>query len=261
MAIKGLKAVGILTNTFDTPITDQIALYDIRPSSVTIAKESESRDVQGFVDGNDTLQITDSYNSSDTYTITTEMGSIDSGTLALLFGECWAMTSSYSDYPKLRRVEIPSSGAFEVADADIGGSYSAADVQVLISEAGSWGRVRPLTVITEGTPTAEQVKLDAANSKLIFAEENAGAPIKYALKKELTNIYTLGVQANPKLLDSLKFVGEIATTRGRNHPIIIPGMTRTGGWEVAIGDETTLSIEFRGKIVGAKRSVIEVLEV
>lgn len=256
MAIKHYKMSGFFSQV-GTPIADQIALYDNRFVTATLTKETEDREVRGVIDGNDLLQVTDAYQTSESYTFETETESIDSGTLALMFGEAWAQTTSWDKPKKTKRASVPAVTPFTIVDAEILNTFTAADVQVTIAENGAWGRVRPLEVITTGTPTVDQVLLTASTGTLTLDEDNARAPIKYAIKSTKANIWTLGVEANPKKLDEMMFVGTVSTTRREEIIVVVESMGPSGGWELPVGEETSINLTWRPTAKGSNRSAVQ----
>ena len=259
MAIKHFKASGFLTNGFGNPLAGQISLYDDRMTEATVSLATEDREVPGIIDGSDIIQTIDAYQTKATYTFTTSTESIDSGLLALMFGESWQQTPSFSA-PAIKRSVIPAVAPFEIIDTDIASTAGIADVQVLISENGIWGRIRPLSIVTTGAPTIDQVRLDAATSKLIFAAGNANAPIKYAVNKTYANQYSLGVQPTAKLLDDLKFVGMVSTTRKEDILMVIPRLGRQGGWELGVGASSKIDLSFKALVSGSNRSPVQFLQ-
>jgi hypothetical protein len=181
-----------------------------------------------------------------------EVEAVDSDTLALMFGEQWAPVAM--DDKLIKRDTIPSNG--EIVDTDLITGLTAADVQITIADNGAWGFRRPLEVITSGTPTGDQVKLDTANTKLVFPGAMAGVPVKRALKKARTNIDSLGVAGTYKTLDDLRFVGHIGSTR-KEEIITIIDLTPSGGWELPVGDEATVTLEYKAVAKGSNRSAVQ----
>lgn len=259
MAVKNYKTSGFFTNTNIVPYTTstQIGLFDGRQTTATLTKEVESRDVLGAVDGTDQSQVLDTIITSVTYTFGVEIEAIDSDTLALMFGEQWAPVAM--DDRLIKRSSVPS-GA-EIVDADLAAGLLAADVQVTIADNGAWGFKRPLEIITgAGNPTGDQVKLDTAATKLIFPAALIGVPVKYSAKKSRTNIDSLGVANTYKTLDDLRFVGHIGSTR-KEEIITIIDLTPSGGWELPVGDESTVTLEFKAVAKGANRSAVQMYRI
>lgn len=258
MAVKNYRTSGFFTNTAVIPYSTstQIALFDGRQTTATLAKEVESRDVKGAVDGSDLSQTLDTIQTSVSYTFSVEIEAIDSDTMELMFGERWAPVAF--DDKLIKRVTIPS-GA-EVIDTDLVAGLTAADVQVTISDNGAWGFKRPLEIITTGTPTGDQVKLDTAATKLTFPGGLVGVPIKYAAKKARTNIDSLGVASTFKPLDDLRFIGHIGSTR-KEEIITVIDLTPSGGWELPVGDESTVTLEYKAVAKGSNRSAVQMYRI
>lgn len=257
MAIKQYITSGIFTKTNVVPsgTPTQVALFDGRQVKAAIQKEVKSEDIMGAVDGSDQLQVLDTIIQSTTYKFTPEIEAVDSDTLALMFGEMWESTSNFVDQGNFKRVIVPAT-PFTIVDTALADGLTAADVQVSIIDNGVWGLKRPLEVITgAGTPTAEQVKLDTSTTSLIFHSSHAGAVVKYVAKKTHTTIETLGVNASYRSLDSLQFVGHLASTR-KEKIICIVDLTPAGGWELPIGDKVSVKLEFKCNIQGANRSPV-----
>lgn len=258
MAVKNYKTSGFFTNTNIVPYSTstQIGLFDGRQTTATLAKEVESRDVKGAVDGSDQTQTLDTIITSVTYTFSVEIEAIDSDTLELMFGERWAPVNF--DDKLIKRDTIPSSA--EIVDTDLVSGLTAADVQVSIADNGAWGFRRPLEIITTGTPTGDQVKLDTANTKLVFPGALVGVPIKRAAKKARTSIDSLGVASTYKVLDDLRFVGHIGSTR-KEEIITAIDLTPSGGWELPVGDESTVTLEFKAVAKGSNRSAVQMYRI
>jgi hypothetical protein len=256
MALKNYTASGFFTNNSIVPASTstQIGLFDTRFTTVSITKEVEEREVRGVRDGSDIAQVYDTFPNSITYGLSTEIEAIDSDTLALMFGETWAPVAAWND-SIIKQTTVPTATPYEFADNNIVAGMTAVDVQVSINENGSWGFKRPLEVILTGNPTLEQVRFDVTNSKLIFAAGLAGAPIKYSIRKARTNIDSLGVVQTPKMLDDLKFFGHIAGSR-KEEIIVEVDLTPSGGWELAVGDESSVTLEFKATAKGANRSAV-----
>lgn len=258
MAVKNYKTSGFFTNNVIVPYTTstQIGLFDGRQTTATLAKEVESRDVKGAVDGSDLTQTLDTITTDVSYTFSVEIEAIDSDTLALMFGEQWAPVNM--DDRLIKRATVPS-GA-EIIDTDLVSGLTSGDVQVTIADNGAWGFKRPLEIITTGTPTGDQVKLDTSTTKLTFPGALVGVPIKYAAKKSRTNIDSLGVATTYKTLDDLRFVGHIGSTR-KEEIITIIDLSPSGGWELPVGDEASVTLEFKAVAKGSNRSAVQMYRI
>ncbi|MBL1176852.1 hypothetical protein [Pantanalinema sp. GBBB05] len=248
--------LGLFTNDSVIPASSptQTALYDIRPVGATLTKEVETRDVRGVVDGTPQSQILDTVTTQVTYGFSVEIESIDSGTLALMFGETWGASASYTG-KKLKRVTVPSASPYEITDTELA-DLTAADIQVMLAaNSSTGGLIRPLQVVTGGAPAnTNEVQLDEANTKLVFHSTHAGASIKYGHKEAYT-VESLGVVASPIALDDLKFFGVIATTRDEEI-IVEVDLSPSGGWELPVGDESSITLEYKAIAKGSNRSAV-----
>lgn len=263
MAVKNFIASGLLTNDFSTPLANQISLYENRLTEFTLEYASEEREVPGIVDGSDIVQTLDSYLTSETYTLTTTTESIDSQLLALLVGESWALTDSYSA-KDFFRATVPADLTIE--DDRILTGFGVADIQVTIVQGSATvGRPRPLS-ITTSTATADSVQLDAANNALIFHSSHAGAAVKVSPKTTYTNKYTLGYEQDYGSLTNLQFVGIASLTSGRagagtNRILIhVPQLSKSGGWTLGIGAESSVDLSFKCIVSGANRKPVIFVE-
>lgn len=255
MALRNFNMLGFFTNDNVVPATSptQTALYDVRPTGATLTKEVESRDVRGVVDGTPQSQVLDTVITQVTYGFSVEIESIDSGTLALMFGETWGASASY-DGKKLKRVTVPSESPYEITDTDLEG-LTAADLQVMLAaNSATGGLIRPLKIVTIAPANTNEVQLDEPNTKLVFHSSHAGASIKYGIKKSYT-VESLGVVDSPIALDDLKFFGIIATTRDEEI-IVEVDLSPSGGWELPIGDESAITLEFNAVAKGSNRSAV-----
>lgn len=262
MALRNFIMSGFFTgnNIVPSGTPTQNALLETRWTNATLTKEVESRDILGIVDGSASTQVLDSVAGATTYTFEFEVEAIDSDTLALMFGENWATTATYDDR-LIRRAAVPSSGPYTISDADIPTTPVAGDIHVSIADNGVWGFRRPLEVILTGSPTGDQVLVTGTTTKtLTVASTLAGAPLKYSIKKPRTTIESLGVVSSPILFNDLKFIGHIASTR-KEEIICEVDLTPSGGWELPVGDESSLTLEFKPVAKGANRSAVRMYRI
>jgi hypothetical protein len=116
------------------------------------------------------------------------------------------------------------------------------------------GLIRPLTVVTTAPANTNEVQLDEPNTKLIFHSTHAGASIKYGIKSSYT-VESLGVVDSPIELNDLKFFGVIASTRDEEI-IVEVDLSPSGGWELPIGDESSITLEYTAVAKGSNRSAV-----
>lgn len=146
-----------------------------------------------------------------------------------------------ADLPELRNQFVPSTGAAEITDADIG---AALGVQAFVAEAGVWGDERPLTLLATGTPADGQFKVDATNNKLVFAAAQAGAPIVYRLIKTYTAIDSIGADATAKQLTRFSFSGLGYTDTGEFYKVVAPKLNLAKVPSFDFGEVTKLDLEY-----------------
>lgn len=259
MAIVHFRGSGIIVPA-GVKLSTQAAVMEDRMVSASLAKEIEVRDIPGIVDGSDIIQTVDSYTRRTTWTFTTSTESVDWSLMELLFNEASQETASFSEGHDYFRATVPAT-PFEITNTKILSTFTASDIQVSIVENGAWGKIRPLTVVTTGTPTADQVLLTAATSKLTFHEDNEGATIKVAPKKTLTTVDTIGVEDNPKSFDGSKFTGILTSTRGEEYLTVIDGLTQSEGWTLTMGDESAQDLTWRATTTGSSRSPVKMARI
>jgi hypothetical protein len=252
MPIQGMRQYGALTLNNSSPITGQDIAYFPRLNKFTISETLDFFVPVAFSD-EAILDNTDSVKKKRDYKLTIEMQSIDRNDIEFMTGEFTKTTASYT-VPLARKAVIDATG--EVTDTDLIGAV-AGDVFISVISTGD-GDEGYLEIITTGTPTAKQVKLDNTTGVLTFDSSLADKPIRYFIYTTYTNIETIGVEDAPKYLKSLSFTGIIDGPRFPNGILIhIPKMDRNTGFDLDISGESTISIEYKPVLYGANRHPIQ----
>jgi hypothetical protein len=143
--------------------------------------------------------------------------------------------------PEVRYKAVPTTGAFEFVDADLG---AALGVQAFVTEAGAWGDEGPLTLLATGTPATGQFRVDGTNNKLIFNAAQAGAPIAYRLIKSYLQIDSIGVDATAKALTQFSFSGLGYTDTGEFYKVVVPKMNLAKVPSLAFDEVTKFELEY-----------------
>lgn len=167
---------------------------------------------------------------------------VDRAALELALGIRSAISASL-DLVELRNKNVPTTGAFEITDADIG---VALGVQAYVIEKGTWGDAGSLTLIPTGTPATGEFKVDSATNKIIFNAAQAGAPIAYTLIKNYTGLRTIGREQGAAQLNNIGLQGVLFTDSGTEFTkIVIPKMIRTKSTSLDFGEKLALELEYR----------------
>lgn len=256
MAVRNYETKGFIT---DNPVfggtPKQKALFDLPMVSSNITLEAETVEVEGTVDGSCNVVITDEIVTRETWTMSLDVQKLRSSTIALMMGEMWEAAPNTVE-THFRTVTIPAGTPYEIVDAKIAATTTALDIKATIIATGPGGLARPLEVVTTGTPTVDQVRLNAADGKLIFAAGLAGATLKYSIDEVAASGWeSLGVVATPRKLDKLLFRGILCSTE----PEIImveADLSKTGGFELPIGGDPGVTLEYRAVVKGANRSPV-----
>lgn len=114
-------------------------------------------------------------------------------------------------------------------------------------------------VITTGTPTADQVKVDTTGTKLVFASSEAGAVVQYSVRKTYTTIESIGKESTYDKFGKLAFSGIISGTEfAAGMQIVVPQLSRVSTPALTItGELAKLEIDFRASVAPGFRSVFQ----
>lgn len=271
MAVIGIKGYGTLTIGTETSIGQQ-RLSMPRFNEFTFSLESESTDIQAFVNGGSgRLATVDTLIGAESATVQIVVPSFDWETLQLLSGQEASSSSSFS-------IDIPGAGEFvtngtnaQIASVtNLTTGVTTASVSVTINTRGTWGEARPLTVISSSASlsSANQVAINTSTNTFYTSLSNVGAPIDYRIRIA-TDCETIGVVTSPYLLQTVGLFGKLAFPTARagaqsgNSGIYldIPRMTRVPGFELAIGAETSTTLEYNVEISGSNASLYRFIRI
>ncbi|BAS55361.1 hypothetical protein NIES2135_53540 [Leptolyngbya boryana NIES-2135] len=257
MTIRNFEAKGFFT---DNPVIGpgstptQKALIDLPIISTTISKEVEETEVEGTVDGTCEVQILDTIITRSTWNVSFEVQKLRSDAIALLMGETWAAAPN-SKISNFKMTSVPVIGDPEITDTKLVDA-EVDDVKVSVYAGGTWGLPRYLEVVTTGTPTVNQVLLDDTAGTLTFNAGLAGAPIKYSVDEIVASgLESLGIADSPRRLNNLLFRGVLCSTE----PEIVMvemDLSPSGGFELPIGGDPGVTLEYRAVVKGANRSPV-----
>lgn len=251
MAATGFKFTGFFNMDNAGPGQQDIIIPN-RILSGSLAFEVEENDIEGRVDGNCATQIVGTTRLRETYTLSFATRDIDSHFLQLLLDETWGLSSTY-DQKYINTA--PSSASGLVLDAEIAGVLNPTTVRVSLAETSGTSLMRPLQVITTGTPTAEQALVEPG--QITLAAENAGQAVKYSVDKALTNVETIGHVNNPKALTNMAFDAKICNNFGEDLFFKVRKMTRNGNFTLGLqGDEDT-TLEYKCVALPGYRKPVE----
>lgn len=243
MAIKGFEFTGMFDVDGGGP-GGLKTLFNNNMLSGQISKDVQTEEVTGSVDGKCSLEVLDTIVTSTSWTMTLATRAVDSNLIQLIMDEYWsadgAGTTKYVNTAK-------TSDAGIVTDARIAGTLTAANVQVSVvtsSSAATGGLSRPLTVITTGTPTAEQALVEAG--QITVAPALAGQSIKYAIDEAQTAVQTIGVNTTGVTrLTNLSFFAELCMTGREQVYMSIPQMTKNAGVQMDLRGAGDISLEYK----------------
>jgi hypothetical protein len=101
---------------------------------------------------------------------------------------------------------VPESSPYVITDTGLPGTGNPhiPEVQVHITERGTWGEEAVREVLLTGTPAAGQVTYSASAGTLTFNEADAGAPVSYLRPTVYTSVEALGVTTNPEYVGDME---------------------------------------------------------
>jgi hypothetical protein len=128
------------------------------------------------------------------YSMTITTQTFDWTTLQLLQGQ---LASTETTKTVLHRIysQVPSSGAYEIADAGLPAAANP-DVTVYVTERGPWGE-GGLRKMVSAAPGAGEVQFNHTDKKLIFNAADKGAPFVYTRPTIYATVEAIGATLSP----------------------------------------------------------------
>lgn len=254
MAIQGLRGYGVTTVNQNSPLTAQDLAYFPRLTGFTLSLEIETFDASAF-SKDATIEIVDTVTKSNTWSLSVEMESFDKNDFELLLNE-FTQASTNWVFPTCKADTVPTTAPYEIVDADLAGT-TITDVHVTLLSSGAGDEKAFQMVAAPTSPSVTEAQLDEPNTKLVFDSSFAGRSIAYIIYQPY-NLDTIFVEDNPTKLNTLSFFGILAGPRLQSGlAVYIPRMSRLTGFELAVADETTASIEYRPTVSGANRTPVQ----
>lgn len=207
--------------------------------------ESEQLEAQAYVGGVRRTKSSAEASVTDTLTLSTQY--VDWSQMGFALDE-FPTTESNLIWPGLKPETVPTSGAFEIADAAITVANDAY-IKVYVNAFGAWGQPGFLTRTADASTApanASEVQVDTTNNKLIFESSLAGAPISYTVPTTYTTIESYGGANSPTSYGKISFRGKLFSPESTdNWGIYFPSLSRQSrpNFELT-GDVPTLSIDF-----------------
>lgn len=214
--------------------TDGTELVVSRLKEVTLAQETETKEVQAFPFQPGALSTVDSAKSSETWTLTVSTGSFDDMDLAFVFDRK-IQTSASGTIPEVTSVTVPSVGPYT---ATVSGLDAASVTATILSSDGN-------IPLTKGTVSA--TGYTAVGTTLTFDASHAGKIVAIHYMTSYTSRRVLGGTTPAVPYGSLKFFGVVNGPRLSNEngaKLYLPQVTRSSGIELAFADETSADMEF-----------------
>lgn len=260
MAIKGIEFNGLFSIDGNGP-NGQNTVHAQRMIEGSLTYEVNTEDVEGHVDGNCIAQILETLQTSENYTLSLGTRDIDSGFLEILTNERWQATTGY-DLPYVNTSTIdPATNRIDSTEIVTGATI--ADVQASIVTSSALGLMRPLEVISTGTPTTEQVLLTPASTpggvgSLTFnpAVVSPQTAIKYSVLQRV-NLETLGYEQNGVTLTNMSFYAQLCMTSNEKIYMQCRSMTKSGGYEMDLKGTNNATLDYRVKTLPGRRKPIE----
>ncbi|NJR69995.1 MAG: hypothetical protein HC771_16130 [Synechococcales cyanobacterium CRU_2_2] len=260
MAIKGVEFNGLFSIDGNGP-NGQNTVHAQRMLEGTLSYEANTEDIEGHVDGNCVAQVLETLKTSETYTLSIGTRDIDSGFLELIMDERWAQSPGYDmAYIGTAAIDVATS---TISSVELIPGLTIPDVQASIVTSSTLGLMRPLEVISTGTPTTEQVLLTPSaaaggTGTLTFnpAIVSEGTAVKFSVARTQT-VETLGFKADGVLLKNMSFFAELCMTSTERVYMRCRSMTKSGGFEFDLKGTGNATLEFKVKALPGFRRPVE----
>lgn len=241
---RGMGKIGIRT------LASPRIMYAPRANSFSLNLENTEQEAKAFPQGScGPLQTVDKVISDQTWKLNLGMESFDSEDISFVMGE--RLATSTMTIPEVLSVIIPANGV--VANADM-----TVDKLVSATLLDSLQTIRFLTQVPNASTaalTAGQFKVAAGS--LIFSPTLSGQALNFMYDKSLVGTRTIGYEQNFVLWGDVCFSGVVCGPRfAKPFRIFVPSMARSGNLDFAIGEKTSVSLEFTLKLAAGFRSPV-----
>ena len=240
---RGMGKIGIRT------LASPRIMYAPRANSFRLSLENTEQEAKAFPHGTcGALQTVDKVISDQTWKLNLGMESFDSEDIGFVMGE--RLSTSTLTIPEVLSVIVPAGGV--VANTDM-----TVDKLVSATLLDSLQVVRFLTQIPNAAAFTTTGQFKVAGGSVVFHPSLAGQSLNYMYDKVLTGTRTIGFEQNYVLWGDVCFSGVVCGTRfPKPFRIFVPSMARSGNLDFAIGEKTSIDLEFTLKLAAGFRSPV-----
>ncbi|HEY9302181.1 MAG TPA: hypothetical protein VIQ31_38595 [Phormidium sp.] len=223
-------------------------MYSPRAAAFKIGREQTEEDANAFPHGNcDILQIVDTAVTQVKYNMSLTVESFDSNDMSYLMDE-QISTSRNIALPDMWNGVIPPALTIPVPGL-------LANQAISVTVLDSLQQTRQLRQVP-GTPGAGQYSVAAG--AVNFNAAQANMPVNIMYDKVFDELRGIGLETTYLKWGKVAFKGVVCGTRfPKPMKIFIPGMIRTGNWDLSIGGQkTSVELTFRLQITPPYRSPV-----
>ena len=247
MAFRGMGKIGIRS----TELTDAsgnaapLILWAPRANSFTLALASEKQEKRAWLTNEcGPSEIVDTVITGKTWTLRVGIQSFDATDVSFMMDEK-IRTSATAIFPEVASIAVPAGGVIPLT----GVASPANAAAVVIDEKYTGKRTLALGdgfTITGGSMTITDAAL-------------VGKSVAYMYDRSYTAAETIGLGVAPSDWGVLCFSGVACGPRfPRPMQVYCPAMDRSGNFDLSVGDDTTLDLEFTPKVKEPFRSAVVV---
>lgn len=245
MAFRGMGKIGIRT----TELTDSLGnaapliMWAPRANSFTLALASEKQEKRAWLTNEcGPTEIVDTVITGKTWTLRVGITSFDQTDISFMMDER-ARTTATATFPEVSSIAVPTGGA--IACPGMAAEPNAAAVVIDPEYTGD----RTL---------AAGAGFSVGGSGITITDTAlVGMSVAFMYDRTYTGIETIGLGTSPSDWGELCFSG-VACGPRFPQPMVIycPSMDRSGNFDLSIGDDTSVDMEFTPKVKEPFRSAV-----
>jgi hypothetical protein len=244
--LNGAGLIGIRTIS-PNPDAGKI-MYSPRAAAFKIGREQTEEDANAFPHGNcDILQIVDTAVTQIKYNMSLTIESFDSNDISYLMDE-QISSSRAVVLPEMWNGVIPAGLAIAVPGL-------VANQAISVTILDSKQQVRQLKQVP-GAPTAGEYSVAAGS--VAFNASQANQPVNIMYDKLIDETRGIGLETTYLNWGKVAFKGVVCGPRfPKPMKVFVPGMIRTGNWDLSIGGQkTSVELTFRLQVTPPYRSPV-----
>ena len=266
MAIVGFQGWGVFSSTTNTNIGNTVG-YAPRFAEFNLKLDQQVQEVNAFIQGSaaavpNTVDLIPGAKSAN---LQLTVPSVDWLLFQQFVGEQSSLSTVGIPFPG-NGVAVSNGTNSQISGvANLTTGVTTATVTATITKRGLWGEARVLSVLSSSSAlsTADQISINTATNTFFTSLSNVGAPITYSVTRQ-TAVDSIGVVANPFLLNNIQFNGKIilasdrASQIGNNGLFVkVPLATLQNGYELKIGAIGPVVLDYKVVLVDGAQSLVE----